>query len=46
MQQLGRHKLALQHDVDGMHAYYEMHVRYKIQVKRGIRELRNGNEKN
>jgi hypothetical protein len=29
-QQLGRHNLALGHDLDGVHAYNEMHVRYKI----------------
>jgi hypothetical protein len=45
MQQLGRHKLALGHDLNGVHAYNKMHVRYKIQVKWGTRELENGNEK-
>jgi hypothetical protein len=30
MQQLGRHKLAVGHDLDGAHAYNEMHARYKI----------------
>ncbi len=45
MQQLGRHKLAFEHDLDGVHAYNKMHVSYKIQAKWGTRELGNGIEK-
>lgn len=40
MQQLGKHEFASRHDLNVVHAYNNMHVRYKVQVEWGIKVLK------